>query len=65
MREVIIYAMLRLIKGFSRLFYYLDIGWVHPPPEDPWRQVRLVTFLMCRRPACSAYRNALRRCACD
>ena len=45
MREASIYAMLRLIKGFSSLCYRFDIGWVHPPPGDPWRQVRLVTFL--------------------
>lgn len=45
MREECIYAMLRLIKGFSNLFYRFDIGWLHPPPDDPWRQLRLVAFL--------------------
>jgi len=45
MREACIYAMLRTIKGLSRVFYRLDIGWVHPPPADPWRHLRLVAFL--------------------
>lgn len=40
-----IYAMLRGIKGISRVFYRIDINWVHPPPSDPWRQLRLVVFL--------------------
>ena len=45
MREACIYAMLRSIKGFSRLFYRFDIQWVHEPPAEPWRKLRLVTFL--------------------
>ena len=39
MREEFIYTMLRLIKGFSGVFYRFDIGWVHTPPADPWRQL--------------------------
>ena len=34
MREKSIYAMLRGIKGISRVFYRFDINWVHPPPPD-------------------------------
>ncbi len=45
MREECIYAMLRLIKGISSMLYRFDIGWVHPPPADPWRRLRLVAFL--------------------
>jgi len=45
MREECIYAMLRLIKELSRTFYRFDIGWVHQPPADPWRRLRLVAFL--------------------
>ncbi|MDX2452296.1 1-acyl-sn-glycerol-3-phosphate acyltransferase [Desulfosarcina sp.] len=45
MREACIYAMLRAIKRLSRLCYRFDINWVHPPPPDPWRRLRLVTFL--------------------
>jgi hypothetical protein len=45
MREEFIYAMLRTIKGLSRAFYRFDIEWVHTPPADPWRQLRLVAFL--------------------
>ena len=45
MREECIYAMLRAIKRISRLFYRFDIAWVHQPPADPWRQLRLVAFL--------------------
>ena len=45
MREKSIYAMLRGIKGISRVFYRFDINWVHPPSSDPWRQLRLVVFL--------------------
>jgi hypothetical protein len=45
MREACIYAMLRGIKGFSRIFYRFDIQWVHRPPADPWRHLRLVSFL--------------------
>ncbi|BBO78236.1 hypothetical protein DSCW_56530 [Desulfosarcina widdelii] len=45
MREECIYTMLRGIKGLSRLFYRFDIRWVHQPPAEPWRKLRLVTFL--------------------
>jgi len=45
MREQCIYTMLRGIKGISRIFYRFDIQWVHPMPADPWRNLRLVTFL--------------------
>jgi hypothetical protein len=45
MREECIYAMLRAVKGLSRLLYRFDIGWVHQPPADPWRNLRLVAFL--------------------
>ncbi len=45
MREACIYAMLRTIKGLGRIFYRFDIGWVHPPPANPWGQLRLVVFL--------------------
>jgi len=45
MREECIYAMLRGIKGFSRIFYRYDIQWIHEPPVAPWRNLRLVTFL--------------------
>jgi hypothetical protein len=45
MREECIYAMLRAIKRLSRVFYRFDIAWVHQPPANPWRQLRLVTFL--------------------
>ena len=45
MREECIYTMLRGIKGFSRFFYRFDIQWVHKPPQNPWRHLRLVTFL--------------------
>jgi hypothetical protein len=45
MREECIYAMLRTVKGLSRLLYRFDIGWVHQPPADPWRNLRLVAFL--------------------
>ncbi|MCB2148704.1 MAG: 1-acyl-sn-glycerol-3-phosphate acyltransferase [Deltaproteobacteria bacterium] len=45
MRESCIYAMLRTIKGLSRVFYRFDIDWVHQPPADPWRHLRLVAFL--------------------
>lgn len=45
MREKSIYAMLRAIKGISRVFYRFDINWVHPPSPDPWRHLRLVVFL--------------------
>ena len=31
MREEYIYAMLRGIKGYSRIFYRFDIQWVHEP----------------------------------
>jgi hypothetical protein len=37
--------MLRGIKGIGRIFYRFDIQWVHSPPADPWRNLRLVTFL--------------------
>ena len=45
MREECIYAMLRAIKRLSRVFYRFDIDWVHQPPADPWRHLRLVAFL--------------------
>lgn len=45
MREECIYAMLRAIKRLSRVFYRFDISWVHQPPADPWRNLRLVAFL--------------------
>lgn len=45
MREDTIYAMLRTIKGLSRLFYSFDIQWINAPPSDPWNNLRLVTFL--------------------
>lgn len=45
MREECIYAMLRTIKGISRIFYRFDIDWVHQAPADPWRNLRLVAFL--------------------
>ena len=45
MREEFIYAMLRLIKGCSGVFYRFDIDWVHAPPADPWHRLRLVAFL--------------------
>ena len=45
MRETCIYAMLRGIRGLSRIFYRFDIQWVHEPPAEPWRRLRLVTFL--------------------
>ncbi|MBC2710049.1 MAG: hypothetical protein HGJ94_03260 [Desulfosarcina sp.] len=45
MREECIYAMLRTIKGLSNVFYRFDIQWVHQPPADPWRHLRLVAFL--------------------
>ncbi len=45
MREDVIYAMLRTIKGFSRLFYRFDIKWISDPPLDPWKNLRLVIFL--------------------
>jgi hypothetical protein len=45
MPEACIHAMLQTIKKLSSIFCRFDINWVHRPPADPWRQLRLVTFL--------------------
>ena len=45
MRAACIYAMLRGIQGFSRIFYRFDIQWLREPPTAPWQKLRLVTFL--------------------
>jgi hypothetical protein len=43
MRKECIYAMLRFTKRLSSTVYRFDIGWVHPPPADPWRHLQLET----------------------
>ncbi|MGD9975162.1 MAG: hypothetical protein AB7S77_19035 [Desulfatirhabdiaceae bacterium] len=45
MREKFIFAMLLIVKGFSRLFYRVDLAWIEAAPRDPWSDLRLVVFL--------------------
>jgi len=45
MREQFVYALLLTIKFFSRACYHFDISWIGDIPEDPWKNICLVTFL--------------------
>ncbi len=45
MREQVVYALLLIIKCFSKACYRFDISWIGDSPEDPWKDLRLVTFL--------------------
>ncbi len=45
MREQFVYALLLTIKFFSKACYRFDISWIGDIPEDPWKNLRLVTFL--------------------
>jgi len=45
MREQFVYALLLTIKFFSRACYRFDISWIGDIPEDPWKNLCLVTFL--------------------
>ena len=45
MREQIVYALLLTIKFFSKACYRIDISWIANIPEDPWKNLRQVTFL--------------------
>lgn len=45
MRKLLIYWILLLTKGFSRLFYHFDWKWVDPSAPNSWRDFRLVAIL--------------------
>ncbi|HVS03878.1 MAG TPA: 1-acyl-sn-glycerol-3-phosphate acyltransferase [Thermoanaerobaculia bacterium] len=39
------YLLLLGVKGFSRVFYRFDVGWVGDRLEDPWGDLRLIAIL--------------------
>lgn len=41
----ITFALLLAIKAFARTFYRIEIGWVAPPPPEPWDHIRLLAIL--------------------
>lgn len=45
LRTGLTYALLRGVKGASRLLYHHDFRWVGPVPDDPWADVRVVAVL--------------------
>lgn len=45
MRSLLVYLMLRAVKGVSRLLYHHDLRWVGEVPADPWSDLRLVAIL--------------------
>jgi hypothetical protein len=44
-RDVFVFLLLGLLKVVSNLFYRIDMRFIGEVPEDPWRQIRLVTLL--------------------
>lgn len=46
MRVFVVSLLLRLVRGFSRLFYSVDEAWIgDTPPEERWEPYRLVVIL--------------------
>jgi hypothetical protein len=45
MRDYLVFLLLLLLKGVSRLFYRLDVQWIGDAPPDRWRHHRLVAIL--------------------
>ena len=47
MRDYVVFLLLLTVKLLSRLFYDIDMRWLHPAslPPDPWRHIRLVAVL--------------------
>jgi 1-acyl-sn-glycerol-3-phosphate acyltransferase len=39
------YALLLMVKSFSRAFYRFDIDWIGATPKDPWANLRLLLIL--------------------
>lgn len=44
-RRLLVYLLLRAVKGASRFLYHHDVRWVGDVPEDPWSDLRLVALL--------------------
>jgi hypothetical protein len=45
LRTAVVFALLVLLKGLSRIFYRHDFAFIGPCPADPWANIRLVAFL--------------------
>lgn len=45
MRRIFNFLVLLFLKIFVRLFYRLECEWVPEPPEDPWRDYRILAIL--------------------
>jgi 1-acyl-sn-glycerol-3-phosphate acyltransferase len=45
LNDKLTYALLLLVKGFSRSFYKYDVAWIGPKPHDPWADLRLLLIL--------------------
>ena len=44
-RERLSYLLLLAAKGFSRVFFRLELVWVDGEPKDAWKNIRLAAFL--------------------
>jgi hypothetical protein len=44
-RTPLVYMLLLMVKGLSRLFYRHDWEWVASYDQQPWKNIRLVAFL--------------------
>lgn len=45
MRAYLVFLVLLVVKGWTRLFYRLELDWLPGAPPDPWRRQRLVAIL--------------------
>ncbi len=44
-RDLFVFTLLLTLKVFARTFYRIRMEWIHDPPPEPWRHLRLVAIL--------------------
>lgn len=44
-RSFLVFSILMVLKGLSRIFFKPDMTFIGPTPKDPWSDLRIVVFL--------------------